>query len=114
MANGAPLPVWAKEALKYGGVGGGAVGAVLLVWIAIAQPMREDFRTFQQQQIEASKASAARMDSLKEEFTRFRADFTEWTRQVFVSRDLYDQRRAETDRRMALLESEVAEMRKGK
>lgn len=118
MVNGG-LPAWAKEVLKYVGAGGGLGAAVLVVWVAIAQPMREDFRTYQLAQIEAEKARkseaavlAGRVDALKDEFSKFTATFTEWTRQVFVSRDLYEQRRTETDRLNGAQDEAIKDLRR--
>ncbi|MFI5402777.1 MAG: hypothetical protein ACHQ1G_07570 [Planctomycetota bacterium] len=102
MANGAALP-W-KDIAKYGGFGGALVGPVLVVWLAIAQPMRDDFQEFQKDQRETAKQGAAEMSALRQEFTKFRVEFTEWSRQVFVSRDLFDAMKDEMERRVAALE----------
>lgn len=52
--------------------------------------------------------------SLATEVSALRATIDAWAKQNFVPRDLFDQRRADSDRRMAALEAEIAEMRKGK
>ena len=124
-----PLPAWSRELVKYGGFGGGVVAAFLLLYVAVMQPMRQDFIDYKNDQrtaekerfaadkerqmaaAEADRKSLEKMDELADEFSKFRDEFKDWTQRVFVSRDLYDQRRAETDRRIAALESEVQKLR---
>lgn len=110
-------PRWLGHLLKYGGIGGGGFAAFLAIYIAVMQPMREDFIKGQEAQTRAqdsqakqAEKQAAAFEALRMEFGKFRTDFTEWTRQVFVSRDLYDQRRAETDRRLAQMEERIKEL----
>lgn len=106
------MPSWIASFLKYGGFGSGVIVAVLVVWFAIAQPMREDFQKVGKDTKEAMDKLTEENRKTREEFGRFREEFKDWTSRVFVSRDLYDQRRAETDRALADLRAEVRELRK--
>jgi hypothetical protein len=115
------VPAWLNDLFKYGGFGAGMLVAVLVIVFAIAKPMREDFLAAAKNQKESNEKTAAKMDELvqenqktREEFVKFRGDFAEWTRQQFVSRDLFDQRKNDTDRRLAIVEEELRKLRNGK
>ncbi|HKX46213.1 MAG TPA: hypothetical protein VJP77_05885 [Planctomycetota bacterium] len=98
------MPPWAKELLKHGGIGVGFVGAFLVIWFAIAQPMRDDMRGWAEG-LEAKLGEVVKANQqTREELIQFRASFSEWTRQVFVSKDLFEQVRGEYERRIAALE----------